>query len=161
LASVGFGTFSIYVDDESSLGGGILASLPYLPWIFLVLNVYNKYSKDEVRLKEDSFNILYSLSIYPFLFLFLGLFTQIIFQRYIEPFILVWVVFIFYSLRYEDSVNDKILVVLKILGVFIISFYLKYILPLSLLGFSEWLIHFYQILDSNRFDIFNFDDFNF
>ena len=159
LINLGFGTFSIYVDDTSSLAGGILASLPYIPWMYLILMTYRKHSVNVDSLNDNSFKSLYLLSIYPFLFFFLGLYTQIVFQRYIEPFVLVWSIILFYSIRFENSFNDKFILVLKVTAIFLISFYFKYVLPFNLLGFSEWAIHFYQILESNKFDLFEFINF--
>jgi hypothetical protein len=159
LNSIGIGTFGIYVEEEASLKGGILASLPYFPWMFLVYNQNRRIQQNGSFLEDLNYKFLYQVSLFPFFLIVLALFTQIILYRYVEPFIVVWVTFICYSTRYEENNRKKIIIILGVFLSIILSFYFKYFLPLSLIGISEWLIHYLQILNSNKYEIFSLDDF--
>lgn len=159
LNNMGIGTFGIYIEEESSLRGGVFASLPYLPWMFFVYNRNRRIQKNNLINEDLNYKILYKVSLFPFLFIILAIFTQIILHRYIEPFIVVWVTFICYSIRFEEKSKNKVLIICGVILSLILSLYFKYFLPLKLLGDSEWLIHYLQILNSNKFEIFSLDDF--
>ena len=160
LIFLGVGSFSIYVEEEASLKGGVLAALPYLPWMFFVYRQHRKLLKKNETIKKDKeYIFLYQLSVFPFYIILLGLFTQIILHRYVEPFIIVWCTFLCYSLRYEEKSVNRLFAGFRVLLLIIISLYFKYFLPLALIGDSEWLKHYLQILNSNRFEIFKFRDF--
>lgn len=159
LNKLGFGTFGLYMDQTSSLGGGILASLPYFPWMFLVFYQNRQIQNNGVLMEDLKYKFLYKVSLFPFFLIVLALFTQIILYRYVEPFIVVWVTFICYSVRFQENNRKKVIIIFGVIFSIILSFYLKYLLPLSLIGISEWLIHYLQILNSNKFEIFSLEDF--
>jgi len=154
------GSFSLYIEDESSFKGGVFASLPYLPWIFFIYARHFYLLKRNPAIKEDEkYLFLYKLSLFPFLFILLALSIQIIVTRYVEPFIVVWCSFLCYSVRFSERRVSKYLLVIGIIFVTVLSFYSKYFLPLRLLGASEWLVHYLEILNSNKFEIFKINDF--
>lgn len=160
LISLGIGSFVIYVDEESTLNGGILAALPYFPWMFFVYWQHRKLLKKNNNIKQDSkYIFLYQLSLFPFFFIVLGLFTQIVLHRYIEPFIILWCTFLCYSMRYEEKNLSRFFGGFRISALILVSFYFKYFLPLEILGSSEWLMHYIQILNSNAFELFKINDF--
>lgn len=161
LRAFNIGSFELYISEEetSSFRGGILSLLPYIPWIYSV-NRRNRLnlSKLSSLINNREYIFLYQISVFPFFFIFLSIYTQIIQHRYIEPFAIIWCVFLCYSIKFEIS---KIKVFFRIGNIFLLillSLYLKYFLPLLLIGRSEWLIHYIQILNSNSFNIFNFSE---
>jgi hypothetical protein len=161
LSSLGIGSFAIYITEEeaSSLQGGIMALLPYIPWMIFIYWQHRKvFRKNSAAQNDEKYVFLYKLSLFPFFLVFLSIFTQIIQHRYVEPFSIVWCIFMIYSLRYEDSKQKRFLGVVTIFLLILASLYLKYFLPLLLIGRSEWLLHYIQILNSNAFEIFKFSD---
>lgn len=163
ITLLGIGSFSIYITEEevSTLKGGLMVALPYLPWMFFVYLKHRKLLKNNSEIKTDKkYVFLYQLSLFPFFLIVLGIYTQIIQIRYVEPFSIVWCTYLFYSLRYEESKLKRFLGGITIFTLILISFYLKYFLPLILIGGSEWLLHYLQILNSNAFEIFSISDFN-
>lgn len=160
LISLGIGSFSIYVQEEASLKGGFLAALPYFPWMFFVYWQHRELLKKNSSIKQDKkYIFLYQLSLFPFFFIVLGLFTQIILHRYIEPFIIVWCTYLCYSMQYEEKKMSRFFRGFRVFTLITVSFYFKYLLPLAMLGSSEWLMHYLQILNSNAFKIFKIGDF--
>ena len=160
LISLGIGSFSIYVEEEASFKGGLLAALPYFPWMFIVYWQHRELLKKNNDIKlDEKYIFLYQLSLFPFFFIVLGFFTQIILHRYIEPFIIVWCTYLCYSIRYEEKKMSRFFGGFKVFILITVSFYLKYFLPLAMLGSSEWLMHYLQILNSNAFEIFKIGDF--
>jgi hypothetical protein len=160
LIALGIGSFSIYIEDEASLKGGVLASLPYLPWMFFVYLIHSSLRKKNSKIGQDTkYTLLYMLSLFPFFFIILGFFTQIILHRYIEPFIILWCTYLCYSIRYEMIKINRLFISFSIFILIIVSFYFKYFLPLAILGFSEWLMHYLQILNSNAFHIFQISNY--
>ncbi len=154
--------FIIYItaEETSTLKGGLMAALPYLPWMFFVYLRHKKlfrFNKDVVS--DNKYVFLYQLSLFPYFLIVLGIFTQIIQHRYVEPFAIVWCVFLCYTLSFEQSKLKKFLGGVKISILLLLSFYLKYFLPLTLIGRSEWLIHYIQLLNSNAYGIFKLSDF--
>lgn len=163
LISFGIGSFSIYVTEEetSSLRGGVLVVLPYLPWMFFVYWQHRRLLNKNKDIQSDrKYVFLYQLSILPFFLIFLSIFNQIVQHRYVEPFSIVWCTYLCYSLRYDENKLKRFLGGLWIFILILISFYLKYFLPLTLIGRSEWLFYYLQILNSNSFEIFKISDFN-
>lgn len=160
LNFLGIGSFSLYIEDESSFRGGVFASLPYLPWMLFIYARHSYLLRRNLHIKEDrQYLFLYKLSLFPFIFIVLALFLQIILHRYLEPFIIVWCTFLCYSIRFSKKRVAKCVLVVSIMLTLAISFYGKYFLPLKLLGDSEWLIHYLEILNSNKFNIFKINDF--
>lgn len=163
LTSLGIGSFAIYITEEeaSTLKGGTMAVLPYLPWMYFVYRQHRKLLKKNSAIMNDKkYIFLYQFSLFPFFLIILSIFTQIIQHRYVEPFSIVWCVFLCYSLRYEETKLKRFLGGGTIFLLILVSLYLKYFLPLILIGRSEWLLHYLQILNSNAFEIFKLSELN-
>lgn len=149
-----FQTFVFYlIKDISSVSGGILTISTYLPWVILVIYRHKSLEKRNIEIKSDiKYNVSYKLSLYPIYFMFISLPYQITVFRVFEPIIVIWCIYLFYTIRYENSINTKFRFVLLMTITLIISSILKYIVPFYFLGFSEWVFHYLEIINSSKFE---------
>ena len=157
LTALGIGSFVIYIEEEkSSFVGGIFAMTPYLPWVVFVLMRHKHLVKTQIETLETdkTYMLLFRLSSFSFLFLVMAIFTQIIMHRYVEPFVIVWSMYLCYTIKFQKSTFSTYLFLFKFLIVLFLSFYLKYIFPIQFNGISEWTIHYLEILLSNKYKIF-------
>jgi len=93
-------------------------------------------SSSEIIKSDIKYQFLYKLSFYSVLFIPIGLFVQIFVHRYILASLVIWVSFIFYSLKYEESLLKRIRSISIFLSLVIVSFLYIYILPTYLFGTS-------------------------
>ncbi len=160
LSITGFASFSYYVEEQSSFIGGVFASLPYLPLILIVYARHIFLLKTNPLIKEDKkYVFLYKLSSYPILFLFIALSLQVILHRYIEPFTIIWCAYLLYSVKFARNTFGRFRIIVLLSVAIAVSFYFKYVLPLNVLGESEWIIHYLEILNSNQHKLFKITDF--
>lgn len=144
--------FGFYlINSTPTLLGSLLAVLPFTPWIFLVLYKHNYIMRKNVRY-DDKYIFLYSISLFPILLIFLSLSLQIVLYRFIEPFIIVFVIYLCYAQKYIFNKNTRFYLMFYIFSVF--TFYTKYYLHLLISKDSEWLLHYTEILESNLLNIF-------
>ncbi len=156
LLATGLGSFVIYIEDQSSFIGGIFVSLPYIPWVVVIFRRNQYLLKNNIDLINDQkYSFLYKLTMFSFFFFIIAIFLQIVLNRYVEPFIIIWSLYLCYSIRFSKTNINKYLLIFKILILLILSIYLKYFLPITIIGSSEWLLHYLEILNSNRYKIFN------
>ena len=93
LNRLGYENFIYYlIGPTSTLNGGLLASLPVIPWIFLVLKTHISIKNKNI-LYDKKYVILFSMSIFPILLLFLSFTIQIVLFRFIEPAIIIFVLY--------------------------------------------------------------------
>jgi hypothetical protein len=149
-----FQTFVFYlVKDTSSILGGIFTISTYLPWIILVIYRHKSLEKREVETKSDiNYYVMYQLSLYPIYFLFISLPYQITTFRVFEPLIIIWCIYLFNTIKYEYSSFKRFRFVLLMIITLIISTILKYIAPLYFLGYSEWILHYLEIINSSKLE---------
>lgn len=147
LSKSGYGAFTPYIlGSTSSIQGGLLAAIPIIPWFLFVFKTHFLIRKKEF-VTDIKYKFLYTLSIFPALFIFLSLTVQIVLYRFIEPYIIVLITFLCYSKQYLQYSKFYFYLILTFLTVFTI--YTKYYLPLSVIGNSEWLEHYTEILEYN------------
>jgi len=153
---LGLGSFSYYlIGEESSLAGGVFASLPYIPWIIVVLGRHLYLSRKNIICIENiKYSLLYKLSMFSFFFLILAFSIQIILHRYVEPFIIIWSLYLCYTIQFSSKNSTKYFLLSGVISLVFVSTYFKYIFPIQIKGDSEWLIHYLEVLNSNRYEIF-------
>lgn len=154
----GIGSFEIYIkDSKSSLAGGLLASISYFPWFFIIFLRHKQLlkSSNTIILNDNNYLFLYRLSIFPVIFILPALQMQIISYRFIEPFIFVWATYLCYSMNFSSQ-YVKLKFTMILIALIMLTAFLKYILPFLVLGYSEWIIHYTQILLSNEYRLFDF-----
>lgn len=145
-------SFIFYTEsDSSSIEGGILVALPSIIWFLLILFIAKMLEKKTII--DELYLFLYYFSILPFFLLITSFKEQIILLRYIEPFIIFWVSYIVYSLRFF-KIRQRIHLIIFVIIITFISLYIKYYLPFEILGISEWYQHYNELLESNRLNIF-------
>jgi len=151
LSSSGYGSFTSYIiGPTSTFLGGLLAILPTVPWIFIVLRTHLIIKRKDITL-DNNYVLLYGLSLLPVIFIFLAMSIQIVIYRFIEPSIIIFVVFLCYTQKY---LNNKKNFYFKIYFSALFTMYSKYYLPLHISGISEWMNHYSEILESNILQIF-------
>jgi len=135
LSRINF-TFSNHVNsylenDISSLLGGIYNMLIWVFWLlFIYLNHKRLMKLNSENIESDTnYQFLYKLSLYSIIFIPIGLIMQVFSQRYVLASIIIWLSYVFYSLKYEVNLFQKMLFTTKFVFLFIASFLYIYILP--------------------------------
>jgi len=138
------GGFNIYIKDEmrSSLLGGILKILPSLFFIGMLL-ILNKNNKN-----SSTSTFLYRLSIFPIIFLPSSTLTQIIGDRYVFIFSIVWILYIYKTIMAIKLPNQKLINIYKFLIVLTFIWFIIYLLPLYLFGESHLYNELIKTIDS-------------
>ncbi len=136
--------FEAYLQEEmkSTLLGGIFKMLPS---ILVVILLYYTHKKSTVE-KDDEMQFLYRLSLFPIIFIPSITLTQVVGDRYVFNFIIIWIIFIVRNLKINNK-NMLLQKVYVILIVFIV-WYLVYILPFDVFGESPLLDEFIQSYES-------------
>lgn len=116
-------------DGISSIGGGVFKASPYVFFMILILWQTRMYLKNNSKAFEDKeFVFLYKLTFYTIIFIPASFFIQITGQRYVMPFVIVYVIYYLYMLR-DQNIKYK---VTKLLVFSIVCFFISldiYILP--------------------------------
>ena len=143
LSQINF-TFSNHMDeyiknDISSLMGGIYNMIIWALWlIFIYLNHKRLMKWNSESLESDvKYQFLYKLSLYSIIFIPIGLIIQAFSQRYVLATIIIWLSYVFYSLKYEDNMLAQIRYLTKFVFLFIASFLYIFVLPSFVFGTSS------------------------
>ena len=126
-------------NDISSFLGGFYNIFMWLIWLlFIYLNHKRLLKLSSVNLESDiKYQFLYKLSLYSIIFIPIGLIVQTFAQRYILSSLIIWLTYIFYSLKYDDNLAQKTRLVTKFLFLFIASLVYIFILPSFVFGTSS------------------------
>ena len=105
-----------------------------LIWVFWLLFIYLNHKRlmklNSENLESDTkYQFLYKLSLYSIIFIPIGLIMQVFSQRYVLASIIIWLSYVFYSLKYEVNLFQKMLFTTKFIFLFIVTFLYIYILP--------------------------------
>lgn len=125
--------FVRYLDDKykSSILGGIFNLLPTIFFVFTIMKTHSYLLIRYEILKDCNYKLLYSLSVFSFVFIPLSVFFQLFSQRFVFTFILIWVAYLF---NYYPKSNKKLKVCM--MGIFTILWF--YLSPLIFLGYSYY-----------------------
>lgn len=147
------GNVSSYLGKSyvSSLAGGVFSGFIWLFYYIYIHYIYIMQEKDhELVIKNDiKYIYLYKLSVFTFVFYSVGLYLQIAIHRYVISGLLIWVVFIFYSMQFENNFNIRIKRLMVFMILIIVTYIYIYILPEYVIG-SSMLENLKEILNSNK-----------
>jgi hypothetical protein len=133
ISLVVFSRFANYFSEDgvSTFFGGLFNNGIWIFWSFYLVWINRRLSReDDDALQEDNqYQFLYKLSMYPVLFYPISFFIQIASHRYIIASLLVWLIFIFYTLRYESTVGRQMWALSRFVLLVVISFVYFYLLP--------------------------------
>lgn len=105
-------------DRRSSFLGGLFNLIPII-FYYIVINIrHKKLIKNYPEITNDlNYVYLYKLSVYPFIFLLLSIYLQIFANRFIQPMIIVWLFYFFYTTEYtqKNKLNNSFLIFLFII----------------------------------------------
>jgi len=137
-------------DNISSLTGGIYNLLIWALWMFFIYLKQKRFLMLNSNIIEIDikYQFLYKLSLYPILFIPIGLYVQIFAHRYIFASIIIWLTYFIYSLKFEESLFHKIKSIYIFLIVVFVTFVYIYILPFYLFGTSVITLH-QELFNSN------------
>lgn len=136
-----FSHFSAYFETEyiSSISGGVFNNLILVFWLFFLIKRNNflvsKYSSliaDDLR-----YQLLYKLSLYTIIFIPSGIFIQILSHRYVEASFIIWILYLLYTLGFEENYKSRLTQLSRFLILSIFTFMYKYLLPKYVLNYSE------------------------
>lgn len=137
VSLVVFARFAAYFaeDGVSTFFGGLFNNGIWIVWSMYLVWMNRRFSRenDDVVQLDDKYQFLYKLSMYPVLFYPISFYIQITSHRYIIASLLVWLIFIFYTLRYEPTVSRQVWAMLRFVALVLVSFYYFYELPAYLL----------------------------
>lgn len=143
LSQINF-IFSNHMDeyiknDISSLAGGIYNMIIWALWlIFIYLNHKRLMKWHSEYLESDvKYQFLYKLSLYSIIFIPIGLIIQAFSQRYVLASIIIWLSYVFYSLKYEENILGQIRYLTRFVFLFIVSFLYIFVLPSFVFGTSS------------------------
>ena len=128
LARVNF-NFSSNLDeylrnDVSSLLGGVYNILIWVFWVLFIYFKHNKLNKlcGNIIEVDSKYQFLYKLSMYSIIFIPIGLIIQVFLQRYVFASIIIWLSYVFYSLKFEENLYYQLRFITKFAFLFIASF---------------------------------------
>ena len=144
-----FPRFSFYLGKKeiSSFVGGLFNNFIWLFWYAFIFIRHRKLvnteavmiesNGEELKIENDvKYNFLYKLSLYGGIFYPVSFFLQILCHRFITASIIVWVIYLMYSLKYENDFFKHIRLITNFLFVVIFTFVYMYILP-GILGIEN------------------------
>ncbi|MFA9392679.1 MAG: EpsG family protein [Prolixibacteraceae bacterium] len=136
-----FTRFALYFSNTyiSSIKGGIYTIGIWVLWLFLLhfLHKYN-YNKYPKLIEGDRhYRLLYKLSFYSIIFIPSSTLLQILCHRYVMSFIIIWLTFFFYSLKYYPKLKTKLVLSSFMLTIVFITIFYYYFLPEMLIGISR------------------------
>ena len=151
--------FSSYFDQSwlSSFSGGLYNSTIWLIWIIYIYIRDKKISVSQsTEMEADvKYQFLYKLSLYSVIFYPASLVLQILCHRYMMGSLIVWVTFMVYSMKFEDSLLKRLGSISLFLGLITLTFFYHFILPRFLFGKSEIVELLIELFYSNTF-FYNF-----
>lgn len=123
--------YSTYTEREGASLAGVLFIVLYAVVCLVLLNW--KYPKIDSH-KQNELTYYYSLSFFPLIFI-IATFSryQIICSRYVDTFLAVWIIVILLFTKKKYIKNGHAFFVLFM----IVSFVVKYLLPIYLFGYNE------------------------
>ncbi len=132
--------FGSYFEEGflSSISGGLLNNFIWLFWLFFIYRINKRLMATNSELLESDvkYQFLYKLSLYCLLFFPVSILLQVLAHRYIAASLIVWLVFYYYSLNYEESLRNRLLSISLFLLLIAATFFYMYFLPTYLLGIS-------------------------
>ena len=122
----------------SSVSGGIFNALPYFLYIGYLYLIDRRYRRRNPDYEDDKkYRYLSKLSFFTIVFIPASIFIQILGNRYVFPFLIIWVIFFLYLIRKESN-TAKFFHFLIFAGVHIAAGYCIYILANVVLGESHY-----------------------
>lgn len=122
----------------SSLAGGIFNAIPYFVYIFYLWIIDRKYRKQNLDFAEDkTYSFLSKFSFFSIIFIPASFFVQVLGHRYVFPFIIVWIIFLLYTLRNKPPKQKFFALFIAGLVHLFVGFSM-YILPHYVLGESSF-----------------------
>ena len=126
-----------YLEDDniSTLAGGVYNLIfPIVCIIIVIFSTYRWHSFFTEK-QDKVYHFLRLMSYSPILFIIISIDVQVIAHRYIYPFLVVWILFVLYPLRYL-SLHQKKLEIVKLICFMSVLLLLRYGLPILLFGSS-------------------------
>ncbi|MEI8084596.1 MAG: EpsG family protein [Paludibacter sp.] len=126
-------------NDVSSLLGGIYNIIIWVLWLLFIYFNHKRLKKsNSVALESDvKYQFLYKLSYYSVIFIPIGLIIQAFAQRYVLASIIIWLCYVFYSIKYEVEFIQQKRFITRFLFLFIASLLYIFILPSFVFGTSS------------------------
>ncbi|MDO9254788.1 MAG: EpsG family protein [Bacteroidales bacterium] len=157
LIYVNFLHFSAYFDQSwlSSFSGGLLNSTIWILWLVYIFLKNKRLSVSHSKALETDikYQFLYKLSLYTVIFFPASLILQILCHRYMIASLIVWIIFIIYSLQYESSLLKRLGAISIFIGLVVVTFIYQYILPRILIGNADFepIEQIFELFYSNTF----------
>jgi len=98
--------FGEYFDKgmTSSVAGGIFNAIPYMIYIFYLWIIDKNYRKKNPDFAQDkTYSFLSKFTFFSIIFIPAAFFVQILGNRYVFPFLIVWLIFYLYTIREEPA----------------------------------------------------------
>ena len=132
--------FSSYFEQDglSSFKGGVFSNAIWLLWSLVIYFKNKRLSKSyaDIINYDIKYQFLYKLSLYSVIFYPVSIIVQIFSHRYIVASLIVWVTFILYSLKFENSLFKRLNIISIFLLLNLVTFIYMYFLPAYILGLS-------------------------
>lgn len=144
--------YVIYFSQEnvSNVIGGIYNSLPYIIMLILLQMRKKKVLKKYKGISDDKvFNFLYRLSFFTIIFIPASFYIQILAHRYVNSFLIIWLCFYLYTLKFEKSSKLIFNHIIGLTAIMIFLFYYTYFFSEIVLGeISLYYIEFVKSFNS-------------
>lgn len=154
--------FGEYFDKgmTSSVAGGFFNAVPYFIYIIYLWYVDRKYKRAHPDFEMDkTYSFLSKLSFYTIIFIPASFFVQVLGHRYVFPFLIVWLIFLLYTMR-NESRQEKLLRLGQAMMVHLAVGFAIYLLPYMVLGKSFYVEEMVKGLKSVKyFDYHYFSNF--
>lgn len=135
-------------DMTSSVSGGIFNAMPYfiyISYLWIIDKRYRRKNPDFVNDKTYSF--LSKFSFFSIIFIPASFFVQVLGQRYVFPFLIIWMIFFIYTIRNEPP-KRKFFSFLFAGFVHLSVAFSMFILPYYIFGESFYVEELYKSLKS-------------
>ena len=146
--------FGSYFEEDflSSFSGGLFNNFIWVFWFYFIYSINKRLMQTNSSLIESDvkYQFLYKLSLYSIIFLPVSIFLQILSSRYIQASIIIWLLFYYYSLNYEESLKKRLISISMFVVLISVTFFYMYFLPTLLLGVSTSEA-FFELFLSNTF----------
>ena len=120
----------------STFAGGVFTAIPYFIYIFYLYIIDFFYKKKNSDYLEDkTYSFLSKWSYFTIIFIPASFFVNVLGQRYVFPFVIVWIIFFLFMIKNETP-RKKFFHLLSFSGVNLFVAFLIYILPHSIFGES-------------------------
>ncbi|WP_065219912.1 MULTISPECIES: EpsG family protein [Butyricimonas] len=136
------------ISQISSLTGGVFNVMPYLLSIYSCVKINNMFRKGDLELtRSPNYIFLYTCSIAPTVFLFSGLYIQILANRFIIAMFPIWIAFFIYSFRNSTLKKTRKTISMMAWISMIVLMFWKFCLN-PLLGIVDYFVEMYLMLSS-------------